>query len=103
METVKRKRGNQGTIKRHTLVRMQAILDFVRAYYAREGIPPTLKEITVGIGRPESDFPNVSNLIKRLIEAGFLYRAGNGNSSMRCLMLVDKPPRKQFYKEVDRD
>ncbi len=78
-----------------TLRSMQAIIDFIRAYHKVNGFAPTLKEITVGIGKPVERFGNVQPLIKQLVEEGFLVSAKKGSG--RSLAVSKSPPRKKYY------
>lgn len=73
---------------------MQAIIDFIRDYRAEKGISPSYAEIAVGIGQGIQNQPNVSRLIKRLEDEGFLVHLASG---ARTIAVAPNPPRKVYY------
>jgi len=81
-----------------TLIRMQAILDFVKSYRDENLISPTMAEIAVGVGWQSKDVGNIHPLIEQLINAGFLERVAKG---ARTLVVSNNPPRPFFYRRED--
>lgn len=67
--------------------RWQEITDFIRKYRKERKQSPTLKEISTALyGHPEND-GNVSNMVDRMINAGWLKRAQEGRVA-RSLLVV---------------
>lgn len=92
-QPTKRKRGRQAGSGEAILKQMQGIIDFIKSYSKENGMSPELSEIAVGIGRPPTDKPAVSNMVKTLIAEGFLERVGR----FRSLKVAKHPPRRRFY------
>lgn len=80
-------------------MRKQQILDFIRKYRKKNGISPTLKEISLHIYDHAAGMGNLSTkYIKPLIEEGFLKHAASTGG--RTLVLTDPQPRKVYYKRT---
>ncbi len=69
--------------------RQRAILEMIRDWIDRQGIPPTYREIGQAMGIRSTN--GVSDHVKALIRKGYLNRLGSGGRSLaRSLVLTDK-------------
>lgn len=91
-----KRRGRPVGSTESTLIKMQAIIDFIKRYTKENGIAPTLSDIAVGIGYKATDFGNVQPMVKALIAEGFL--ESKGTHQARSITVAKKPPRRYFYK-----
>lgn len=71
--------------------RKQMILNFIHAYRAaHEGISPTDREISRGIGYGEKSYGTTNTMIQELIKEGWLHRAIAGSRGLIPLQPSDK-------------
>lgn len=77
-----------------TAARKEQIILFIRKYNAEVGVPPTLREIAVGIGISENTYATVGQWVNELIEEGFLYKVVQ---RPRSLKPTARPPRRHYY------
>jgi len=76
-------------------VRQQAVYDFIIANYKETGYFPSVREIRDGVG--VSSTATVQSHIVKLIEKGYIARAGSKSRTLRILHIEDNPHQSPEY------